>query len=72
MLALVPSNTDWEAEGGAKGDTVAAFPSLCCGLDLSLARDSENHRTEDSCAYIIECDAVCLEGGIRGRHVWRW
>ena len=38
-LALGPSN----ANGGAEGDTAAAFPTLPCGLDLSLAGDSENH-----------------------------
>ena len=40
---LAPSNVDEGVEEGAEGDAAAAFPALPCGLDLSLAGDSENH-----------------------------
>ena len=39
--ALAPSNVDGGVEEGAEWDAVAAFPALPCGLDLSLAGDSD-------------------------------
>ena len=40
---LAPLNVDRGVDEGAEGDTVAAFPALPCGLDMSLAGDLENH-----------------------------
>ena len=39
-ITLEPSNTEGGAEERAGGGAAAALP---CGLNLSLARDSENH-----------------------------
>ena len=61
-LVLTPSKLDREAEEGAAGDAMVAFPALPCHLDLSLTRDLENHGLGNTLLW------SCIKGTVP----WGW